>query len=439
MEVLTRLGEIGGRGTATTAMIEIADRCNEVCVHCYQVQGTKGELETADWRQILDELAELGVLVLTISGGEATLRDDFLELVAYARQLKFAVKLYTNALRLDDAMADELARLAVQEVQISLYSPRAEVHDAVTGVPGSFEKVVRAVRLLRARGVGTVIKTVLASFNVDDRDAYIKLASDLDTDFMFDPQISPREDGDRTPQAYGLSVEQRRAVQKDERLVRSNVVPASREERLDQAPCGACVGHVHVEANGELRPCTQLGWSYGDARDGIRRAWESRPVTQLRDMRWRDLIGCRDCELSPYCSRCYANALKESGDALAPYASACQRAQLRYEAVVGVRPSIDADDQSPPGVGPFRAIAQHRFVQFSATRPANEDRVRAALGWTLAPVQSAVPQTELVQIRRRGPKRTRPTVVQEQSTDAEPRSTVVDSRAPCGQTKACLE
>ena len=64
-------------GRPLRAMIEIADRCNEVCVHCYQEQGLKGEMTTEQLESVIDQLAELGVLILTISGGEATLRKDF--------------------------------------------------------------------------------------------------------------------------------------------------------------------------------------------------------------------------------------------------------------------------------------------------------------------------------------------------------------------------
>ena len=93
--VAALVSKLAGEETPLSAMIEIADRCNEKCVHCYQVQGQKGEMTTEEIFGVLDELAEMGVLFLTISGGEATLRKDFLDIVAYARKKKFAVKLFT--------------------------------------------------------------------------------------------------------------------------------------------------------------------------------------------------------------------------------------------------------------------------------------------------------------------------------------------------------
>ena len=220
--ILRKLLPAAGDRAPLSAMLEIADRCNEVCVHCYQVQGQKGELPTEDWRRILDELADMGVLFLTLSGGEATLRKDFIELVAHARRRGFAVKIFTNGLSMTDELAQALADLAVQEVQITLYSPRAEVHDWVTRVPGSFEKVLAGARALRTRDVAVVLKTPLMSFNVEDRHAYVALARELDTDFMLDPGLDAREDGDRNPQQFSISHDQWKAVQVDEKLGRKS-------------------------------------------------------------------------------------------------------------------------------------------------------------------------------------------------------------------------
>ena len=176
-----------GQGlTPLSAMIEVADRCNEACVHCYQVQGQKGEMSTDELRRVMDELSELGVIFLTISGGEPTLRKDFLELVEHARKRRFAVKIYSNGLRIDEKLAQRLGQLAVQEVQLSLYSRKPEVHDAVTRVPGSFQRTVQAAKHLRAAGVAVVLKSPLMSVNQDDVTAYADWVRSLGADYSMD-------------------------------------------------------------------------------------------------------------------------------------------------------------------------------------------------------------------------------------------------------------
>ncbi|HJL19551.1 MAG TPA: radical SAM protein [Sandaracinaceae bacterium LLY-WYZ-13_1] len=383
-----------------TAMLEIADRCNEVCVHCYQIQGQKGEIETDDWRRILDELAEMGVLFLTISGGEATLRRDFLDIVAYARRKRFAVKIYTNGLTMTRELARRLADHAVQEVQISLYSHRAEVHDAVTRVPGSWKKTVDGARYLIEAGVAVVLKSPVMKMNAADVDAYVDFVSSLGADYMLDPQVDAREDGDRSPEALRVDDEEYLRLKRNPRIsAAAGMDPGIRE--LDSSPCGACSGNVHIEANGEIRPCTSLGVPVGHAlEDGVRQAYERNPeALTIRSLTWGDLHGCRECDLRHYCGRCYANARDEAGDALGPYPGACHRAKLEYELSHGVAPAIAAAPElgRDGSLGPYRRTSEHAFrcIEDVVTE---EDHARYRRHpWMREPQR-------LVQIRRRGAK-----------------------------------
>lgn len=393
-------------GSPFSAMVEIADRCNEACVHCYQVQGEKGELDTLQWERIFRELAELGVLFLTISGGEATLRKDFLHLVAYARSLRFAVRIFSNGLRLTPDMAAELGRLAVQEVQLSLYAPHAAAHDAVTRVAGSFERVIAAARDLRAAGVRVVLKTPLMAGNAGDPPRYVELATQLGADYMIDPKLVPREDGDLGPTRLAASRAATVAVRRDPRFQ-----PAPTRERrprpdrsLNAAPCGACRGNLHIEPNGELRPCTLWDVPTGHALSGsLRDAWYEDPAAAvIRNLTWNDLPGCRTCDLRPFCQRCFAEAESYTGDALAPYAAACSGARWKYEAELGQAPEIDAAvSVSSSPIGPFQHAGGHRFL---ASEPAPGEQVPGPSprrAW-LPGAPAAAPRADggLVQLRR---------------------------------------
>jgi len=404
------------RGVPLTAMIEIADRCNEVCVHCYQVQGQKGEMTTEQLFDVLDELARIGVLFLTISGGEATLRPDFLAIVRRARELGFAVKLYTNGLTMNAELADALAELALQEAQISIYSHRADVHDWVTRVPGSFERTTEAVRLLRARGVAVVVKTPLMSFNSDrsDRDAYVAMAESLGADFQFDPELTGREDDERAPEGFRLSDATLAELFADERL---NAREADAARTTDPAPthlghesiCGACSAAVHIEPNGEVRPCTSFTVPLGNATtDGVRAAFESSLVAEgIRGLTWGSTLGCAGCAINGHCHRCHANARREAGDARSPYASACRAARLRYAATIESEVTVDSDSELDPGVGPYAIVAPGRLRRLSYQPTEADHALGARLPFLRGQAQAEVPRIaagELVQIRRPGKK-----------------------------------
>ncbi|HET6339063.1 MAG TPA: radical SAM protein [Polyangiales bacterium] len=385
-----------------SAGIEVSDRCNEVCVHCYQEQGRKGEMTTAQLFGLMDELASMGVLLLTISGGEATLRKDFLELVGYARHKGFAVRIFTNGLTMSRELAAALAGLAVQNVEISLYSTRSETHDFMTGVPGSFEKTVAGVRNLVEFGVSVTVKTPVMTINESELDEYAAFAASLGAAHALDlGELVPREGGSRAPELFQIKTETRAAILRA--LSKSDVTPA---RPLTQAPCSAAESII-IEPNGELRPCTSLEFDLGHAlEDGIAAAYHSNErALAIRQLTWLNLHGCRECALRVYCSHCYANALAQTGDALGPYPGACESAVSVYEARTGR--TLELARQA----GPFREIGEGVFENIPDVVTSEDDALAARLGWTRRvggpiadPKLRALPG-DLVQIRRPGRKK----------------------------------
>src|SRR5712691_227938 len=140
---------------------DLTYRCNERCVHCYLDHEDHGEMTTAEVKDVLDQLAASGTLFLTFSGGELLLRKDFFELLAYARRLQFDVKIKTNAILIKEADAVRIRDLGVRQVQISVYSHRPDVHDAITKVRGSLDRTIAAIRFLAACGLKVTIANVL--------------------------------------------------------------------------------------------------------------------------------------------------------------------------------------------------------------------------------------------------------------------------------------
>ncbi len=181
-----------------SVQLDLTYRCNERCVHCYVDHDDHGEMTTTEIKKLLDELAAAGVFFLTMSGGEILLRKDFFEILEYARALLFSVKLKTNAVMIRERQAERIRSLGVQSVQISIYSHRPEVHDAITKVPGSLKRSLQAIRLLKAHGLNVTIADVLMLQNIQDYPGVRALAAELGVQFTIDPTITPKMDGDRS-------------------------------------------------------------------------------------------------------------------------------------------------------------------------------------------------------------------------------------------------
>jgi MoaA/NifB/PqqE/SkfB family radical SAM enzyme len=138
------------QGIPLSAHLDITWRCNERCVHCYLDHDGKDEMSTAEIKDVIRQLAECGTFFLSISGGEPLLRRDCFEILEYARELRFNVKLKTNAVMIGAKEAARLKQLGIEQVQISIYSDRPEIHDAITKLPGSLRRSLEAIRHRKA-------------------------------------------------------------------------------------------------------------------------------------------------------------------------------------------------------------------------------------------------------------------------------------------------
>src|SRR2546423_15624387 len=85
--------------------LDVTYRCNERCVHCYLDHDDHGEMTTAEIKHLLDQFAEAGVFILSLSGGEIFMRKDLFEILEYARKLTFCIKLKTNAVMIREREA----------------------------------------------------------------------------------------------------------------------------------------------------------------------------------------------------------------------------------------------------------------------------------------------------------------------------------------------
>jgi MoaA/NifB/PqqE/SkfB family radical SAM enzyme len=138
------------------------------------------------------------VLAARNGGGEVLLREDFFEILGHARALLFNVRLKTNGTLLRERDAERLHDLGVEQVQVSIYSHRPEVHDGITRITGSLERSVQGIRLLKSQGLKVAVSDVLMRQNMHDYAGVQALAADLGAVFTMDPTVTPKMNGDRS-------------------------------------------------------------------------------------------------------------------------------------------------------------------------------------------------------------------------------------------------
>jgi radical SAM protein with 4Fe4S-binding SPASM domain len=214
--------------------------------------------------------------------------------------------------------------------------------------------------------------------------------------------LRAREDGDRTPQRLSARRDQRREFLREK--MTEGAEPGLM--RADRGVCKAC-SLVHVEPNGELRPCALLDVPLGNARDGnVAETLETHPAARLlRSLKWSDLPGCNVCEIGSLCQRCHAQSLQEVGDALRPYPGACTNAILKWEIATGRQ--APAGMAEPEVVGPFRITDEGSIEPFEARLSQAQERMYREHRWlrrSAAGAEAPVEAGQLVQLRRPGRK-----------------------------------
>ncbi len=318
-----------------SVQLDLTYRCNERCVHCYLDHDDHGEMTTAEIKHLLDEMADAGVFILTLSGGEIFLRKDFFELLEHARRLMFCVKLKTNAVLIREREAARLRDLGIESVQISIYSHRPEVHDAITLIPGSLKRSVDAIRFLKSQGLKVIIANVLMTQNMQDYPGVRALAAELGVECTLDPTVTPMMDGNRSTVDLGVEQGVLRQVFRDASLVGDVdefcAIPAQAgESELESTPCSAGHTACYVSPYGEVFPCVQFPLPTGNVRQQrFIDIWRhSDQMNEVRSIRLKDLTTCTSCTHVSNCTRCPGLAFME-GSMRGPSSQDCEKSFAR--------------------------------------------------------------------------------------------------------------
>lgn len=309
------------------AHVYVENRCHLACEHCYENEETHpavAGLSLADYKKVFEQLAELGVLIITFSGGEPFLRKDFLDIVEEARRQRFAVRVYTSGTPITAAKADRMKALGVSEVHISVYSADAEVHDKFTGTKGSHRKSVAALDMLHERGIHTVLKAAVMTFNVDGLDDLMQLARDTGADYAIDPTVKPKMNGDLSPLRFAvppevLAEKVYKRPEFEKALSMENAERLCNGENLRRSQDGLCAaarGLVTIWADGQVAPCAMFPVAGGSVKDAtVKDIWERSPLfDKVRKQTWGGMSGCSSCDVRQGCSPCMAYALVEHDD-----------------------------------------------------------------------------------------------------------------------------
>ncbi len=308
---------------------EITLACDLKCLHCGSRAGAKRarELTTAECIDVVSALARLEAREVSIIGGEAYLRSDWIEIVRAIRDHGMRCSMQTGGRNLSEARLSAAVEAGLQAVGVSI-DGLAPLHDEVRGVPGSFEKAIAALRLARALGIGVSVNTQIGARTMPDLPELMETIIDagathwqiqltvamgnaVDNDSLL---LQPYQVGELMPLLARLY---RAGLDRGLLMVIGNNIgffgPHERtlrgfgDESVHWSGCAAGQNVIGIEADGTVKGCPSLrtnGYAGGNVRDaGLAEIWnhaEEIHFGRLRSV--DDLWGfCRSCYYADVC------------------------------------------------------------------------------------------------------------------------------------------
>lgn len=163
-------------------LAEVTHRCPLQCPYCSnptEMVKKDTELSTEAWARVFQEAADLGVLQVSISGGEPAARRDLVALIHWARQADLYVNLITSGIGITEKKLDELVEAGCEHIQLSLQDVDPQGAELISNLKGSLERKLEFAKQVGRRGIPLTINAVMHRLNLDRLPETIELAHQL--------------------------------------------------------------------------------------------------------------------------------------------------------------------------------------------------------------------------------------------------------------------
>ena len=310
------------------AVWEITLACDLACRHCGSRAGRArpDELDTAQCLDLVQQMAALGVREVTLIGGEAYLREDWLEIVRAIAAHGMTPTMTSGGRGIDDRLAAQAKLAGLAGVSISL-DGLAATHDRLRGVAGSHARALGALAALRGAGIPVTVNSQINRLSMPELPALLELIAAHSAHSwqiqLTVPMGRAADEPEVLLQPYDLlelfpllSQLAERCKALGVRLLPGNNVGyfGPHESKLrgymldgHAASCMAGQLTLGIEADGTIKGCPSLptaAWAGGNVRDAsLQDIWErAAPLRYTRDRTVEDLWGfCRSCYYADVC------------------------------------------------------------------------------------------------------------------------------------------
>ncbi len=319
-----------------TCQLELTFRCGLRCRHCYsdcynKPSFTRRELKTQEVKNNLDKIYSAGVIWLCLTGGDPLARADFPDIYGYAKDKGFIVTVFTNGYSLTKEILDVFEKKPPFVIEMTLNAAKKGLYEKISGRQGSFELVMKAIRLLRQRGLALKVKTLVTRDNVMELKAIERSILGLKLKFLPEFVLYPRLNGDPAPCSLRVPVKKLLSLHGKKSL--ADEVCRSPGKRITSRQHGfySCAVEggdgFYLDPYGNMFLCPLIREpKYNIATTDVREAF-GRLLLSARNAKFLTDSKCGICGLREKCLWCPGKAFLESKDKEYPIEYYCRLAK----------------------------------------------------------------------------------------------------------------
>ena len=335
-------------GGITSVMFELTYNCSEKCIHCYNEGATRNDEERSgrgdreemtfdDYKRVIDQLYDQGLVKVCLSGGDPFSRSITWELINYLYNKGIAFDIFTNGQRIVNE-AKRLADYFPRLVGISIYSGISSVHDFITRIPGSWERSMNVCKELSALATPMNLKCCVMRPNVKSYYMVADIAKQYGAGPQFEISLTDSIEGDKCVSKYlRMTPEQLEIVLRDDNipLYVGREAPnfGGQPKRMDVNPCGAGDNSFCITPEGNVIPCCSFHTVFGNVKEHsiAKIVANSKELDYWRNLTLNDYEECGRYDYCGYCNLCPGNNFMEHGTPLKASETNCYIAKARYK------------------------------------------------------------------------------------------------------------
>ena len=336
---------VEGDAKITSAMFELTYNCSERCIHCYNPGATRNDSEKSfrnreeltfeEYKRVIDEMYELGLYKVCLSGGDPFSKPIIWDIIEYLWRKEIAFDIFTNGQKVFGDV-ERLLSYYPRLIGISVYSQNEEIHDKVTRVPGSLRKSIKFIEGLSEYGMAMNLKCVIMQPNLNTYRSVKDLARKYGAVPQFEVCVAPSNEGDMcAPRKLRLTEEQLCVVLRDDNIP-LYVGPEApnyggQPRNMAVNACGAGYSSFCVTPEGNVQVCCSFPASLGNVKE--QSMSEILSGTQLHKWQEATLAVYDECgrhDYCGYCNLCPGNNYVENGTPFKAAESNCFIAKVRF-------------------------------------------------------------------------------------------------------------